>query len=108
MARVSEREKALLDLRQRVPEGSTVCTLIRHESSSEGTAVVDLFVATGTELRRIVRPAAKLLGVPYTQELRGITVPSGPDAGRDLVARLAEALYQDQGALKHRALAAPG
>jgi hypothetical protein len=107
MARVSEREKALLDLRQRVPEGSTICTLLRQESTSEGTVVVDLFVASGDELRRIVRPAAKLLGLPYSAEHRGITLPSGPDVRRDLVARLAEALYQDPGALKHRALAAP-
>ena len=107
MARVSAREKAILELKQRVPEGSTVCTLLRHASSSEGTAVIDLFVATEDGLRRIVRPAARLLGLPYSPEHRGIPVPGGPNARRDLVARLGEALYQDQGALKHRELATP-
>lgn len=100
-----ERKAACAALREILPRGTTVYTVLRHVSASGMTRFVDLYIVDHGEILRITHSAAQATGEAYDRKQEALRMRGcGFNAPREAVARLAQALFDDARALHFRSL----
>lgn len=103
VAQQQEQEAAISTLRQIVPAGSTVYTILRHVSQSGMSRSISLVAVANGEIERLDFYVARALDSRIDRKYNGIKVGGvGMDMGFDLVYTLSMRLYQDGYALSHR------
>lgn len=102
-SQINTRADILANLREMMPPGSTVYTILRHKSANGMSRRISVIVIEDGEIRQPDYMAAEALGLRMHPTQEGIVVKGcGMDMGFHLVHSLSSALYGDGFALKHR------
>ena len=105
IAQQQEQEQAKSTLRQMIPAGSTVYTILRHVSQSGMSRSISLVAVVDGEVEKLDFYAARALGYKIDPKHNGVKIGgTGMDMGFDLVYSLSQTLYgaQEGYALSHR------
>jgi hypothetical protein len=98
-----ERNEAITSLREFLPRGTTVYTLLRHVGASGMTRHLDLYVVAHGEILRITWSIAAAIEGTYAKPREALLVKGcGFDVGHHVMERLSHALYGEGLALRHR------
>ena len=90
-----ERESAITTLRELLPPGTTVYTVLRHVSRSGMSRRIDLYVMQDGAPRWISGYVKTALGMPRTKHDAVTAGGCGMDMGFHLVYELSYVLYRD-------------
>lgn len=100
-----EREAAHDMLRAHFPKGSTVAVVQRHVSASGMSRAISVLAATENDIEDVSWLVRRALGWPLNHRHGGVVVKgAGMDMHFHLVYTLAQTLYGDGYALKHRTI----
>ena len=92
----AEQEEAIKDLREMVPPGSTVYTVLRHCSRSGMCRDIDCYIMQDNQPRWISRLVSKATGFGFNEKKDAIRVGGcGMDMGFHIVYSLSRVLWRD-------------
>ncbi len=93
---IVERDEARASLREQLPPGSTVYTILRRVSSSGMCRHISVAIADAGEVRDITWQVARAMGETFQRDTGGIKVGGcGMDMGFHLVYSLSRTLYPE-------------
>lgn len=96
-------DETLDTLRERIPKGATVYTILRHVSKSGMSRIISAVAVIDGEPRELSMYVAEALGWPVSKKERALKVQGcGMDMGFHLVASLSRVLYGEDYAIRHR------
>lgn len=99
----TERENAINRLREKLPRGTVIYTLLRHISTSGLTHWLDLYHVSDNTLLRITWTVAQATGANYSRKHEAVRESgTGMDMGHAAVHYLSHILYGDEHALKQK------
>lgn len=103
--REMERSLETANLKQWIKPGMTIYAVLRGRSHSGLSRTFELYVVFKQEICRITWSVARILALPYDERVEALRIKGcGIDAGREVVERLGQALFDNTQALHYRRL----